>query len=205
MKAADIEWSMLRGALIGLTIAVAVTGAMLMASYNFSKAAKRTLSQAQSQRRTAEERYRKLDEHEVMIATYYPAFQDLEKEGVVGEERRLKWVEALKEADENLKLPNLAYSIDTQQRHQPQFPLSNGAYKLFASQMNLELGLLHGQDLLNLLRRLDDNAGGLYSVDSCNLTRRRQEPGSPKDVHLKTRCRLYWYTIKKPEGRSGAS
>ena len=205
MKAADIEWSMLRGALIGLSIVLVITGAMLTASYNFSKSANRALAQAENERRAAERRYRKLDEHEVMIATYYPAFQDLEKEGVIGEERRLQWVEALKQADENLKLPNLAYSIATQQPHTPEFPLSDGAYKLFASQMNLELGLLHGQDLLDLLRRLDEDAGGLYSVDSCRMKRRRQEPGSPKDTHLSSSCQLNWYTIKKPRARGGAS
>ncbi len=205
MKAADIEWSMLRGALIGLAIALALVAAMLTASYNFSKSANRAAKQAESERRAAEGRYRQLDDDEVMIATYYPKFQDLEREGVIGAEQRLKWVEALKQADENLKLPNLAYSINTQQRHRPEFPLSDGAYKLFASQMNLEIGLLHGQDLLNLLRRLDDNAGGLYSVDSCQLTRRRDGPGSPKSVHLGSTCRLYWYTVKKPGERGAAS
>ena len=205
MKAADIEWSMLRGSLIGLAIALAVTAAMLAASYNFAKSAERAFNSAESERRTAEERYRKLDEQEMMIETYYPAFQGLEREGVIGEERRLQWVEALKQADENLKLPSLTYSITTQESYRPEFPLADGAYKLFASQMKLDLGLLHGQDLLDLLRRLDDNAGGLYSVDSCTMTRRRQAPGSPKDIHLNSTCQLYWYTIKKPGAQGGAS
>ena len=35
MKAADIEWTMLRGALIGLAIAVVVSVAMIAGSYQF--------------------------------------------------------------------------------------------------------------------------------------------------------------------------
>ena len=139
-----------------------------------------------------------------MIATFYPQFQVLESRGIIGRERRLDWIENLSRADETLKLPSFAYSIDTQEPFTPEFPLAGGAYKLYASQMNLTLGLLHGQDLFNLLGRLDESAPGLYSVDSCSWTRRREVPGSPREAHLTSSCQLRWYTIKKP-GEEGAA
>ena len=198
MRAADIEWGMLRGALIGLAIAVVVTIAMVVASQHFLESNDRTFKKADRARRAAYEEYRNLDDQEQMIATYYPLFQALEKEGVIGDERRLKWTEALDQADSVLKLPGLTYSINAQSRHKAEFALEDGAYKLFSSEMTLNLGLLHGQDLFRLFRRLDEDAEGLYSIDSCTVSRSRQEPGSPKEAHLNSQCKLYWYTIKRP-------
>ena len=192
-----MEWSMLRGALIALGIAVVITVTMVGASQHFLESNDKTFKKADRARRTAYDEYRNLDDQEQMIATYYPLFQALEKDGVIGDERRLKWTEALDQADAVLKLPGLSYSIDAQKRHTTEFPLDDGAYKLYASQMTLNLGLLHSEDLFRLLRRLDEDAEGLYSVDSCSVSRSQQEPGSPKEAHLTSTCKLYWYTIKK--------
>ena len=204
MKAADIEWSMLRGALIGLAIALAIAGGLVGASYHFWESRETAFKRADVQRRAAESEYRKLDELEQMVVTYYPIFQDLERDGVIGDERRLKWTEALKDADGTLKLPNLTYSIDTQDRFKAEFPLAEGAYKLFASEMTLQLGLLHGEDLFRLFDKLAEDADGLFTVDYCSVSRRRDKPGNWQDTHLTSTCKLYWYTIQKP-GAKGSS
>jgi hypothetical protein len=204
MKAADIEWSMIRGALIALAIALVVSIGMLSASYQFWESTDRSLTGVERQLRAAREKFRTIDEQEAMIATYYPLFQELERKGIIGRERRLDWIENLSQADANLKLPKLAYSIDTQEPFTAEFPLADGAYKLYVSKMNLDLGLLHGQDLFKLLSWLDDGAQGLYSVNTCNLKRQRDTPGSPRQAHLNSNCELRWYTIRKP-GDTGAS
>ncbi len=205
MKAADIEWGMLRGALIALAIAAVLAAVILVASYRFWETNNRALKRATAELGVAEQEYRRLDELEQMIATYYPRFQDLEREGVIGEERRLTWTEALKRADEELKLPSLSYSIDTQNRHKAEYSLPEGAYKLFASEMNLEVGMLHGDDLFRLFSRLDESAGGIFSVDYCSVARVRETPGSWEAAHLRATCKLNWYTINKPGERSSAS
>jgi len=204
MKAADIDWSMLRGALIGLAIALVVGIAMLVASYQFYESADRSLKRAQSQLRASRAKYRTVDEQEAMIATFYPQFVALEGKGIIGRERRLDWIENLRRADENLKLPRLGYSIEGQEPFTASFPLASGVYRPFASEMTLSLGLLHGQDLFDLLARLDENAQGLYSVDRCTLVRRLDRPGNPRQSHVDSDCQLRWYTIKKP-GDEGAT
>ena len=77
MKAADIEWSMLRGALIGLAIALAVAGGMLGVSYRLSESAENSLQRAHTGLRIARDKYRTVDEEEAMIEDYYPRFQAL--------------------------------------------------------------------------------------------------------------------------------
>ena len=204
MKAADIEWSMLRGALVVLAIAVAVSVGMLGVSYQFWESADKSLKSTQNQLRAARAKYRTVDEQEAMIATFYPQFLELRSRGIIGREKRLDWIENLSRADEILKLPSFAYSIVTQAPFTAEFPLAGGAYRLYASQMNLTLGLLHGQDLFNLLGRLDDSAEGLYSDDRCSLVRTPDAPGSPRQAHLTSSCQLRWFTIKKP-GEGGAA
>jgi hypothetical protein len=204
MKAADIEWSMLRGALIALAIALILAVGLLGASYHFWESSNKSLKSAQSQLRASRAKYRTVDEQEAMIATFYPQFVALEGQGIIGRERRLDWIENLRRADENLKLPSLGYSIDTQEPFTAEFPLGGGLYRPYASDMSLSLGLLHGQDLFNLLARLDEAGQGLYSVDRCRLERRRELPGSPREAHVNSSCLLRWYTIKKP-GDEGAT
>ena len=205
MKAADIDWSMLRGALIGLGIAVLVSAVLLGVSYHFWEASDQKLRRANSTLRVAEDEYRKLDELEQMIATFYPRFQDLERDGIIGEERRLEWTETLERADEELKLPDVKYTINTQDRHKTEFSLPEGTYKLFASEMNLNLVLLHEDDLFRLLSLLEEDADGLYTVESCTLTRTRDQPGRPDLPHINTACKLFWYTIRNPEQPGAAS
>jgi len=204
MKAADIEWGIMRGALIALGVAIVVSAILLGASYHFWETSDRDLKRANIALRSAEDEYRKLDELEQMIAVYYPKYQDLERVGIIGEERRLGWTEALERADEALKLPELKYTIDTQARHRAEYPLPDGTYKLFASEMNLNLGLLHGDDLFRLLNLLEDEGEGLFSVDACSLIRVRDAPGRGDTPHVRSTCRLYWYTIKQPP-KSGGS
>lgn len=200
MKPADIEWGMLRGALIGLAIAAAVAGALVGSSYHFWESKDLALKSADRDRRAAELEYRKLDELEQMVITYYPMFQELERLGIIGEERRLNWTEALRDADAVFKLPSLTYSVSTQEPYQDQaeFPLVEGAYKLYASEMNLQMGLLHGEDFFRVLGKLEEDADGLFSVDSCRIERRRDTPGGWEETHLASECRLRWYTIQKP-------
>jgi hypothetical protein len=205
MKAADIEWSMLRGALIGLIIAVAISIGIIAASHHFWEGADRALKRSESALRASRDKYRTVDEQEAMIATYYPRFVELEGLGIVGGEKRLDWIESLRQADANLKLPSLTYSIGSQEPYKAEYPLAGGAYQPFVTKMDLKLGLLHGQDLFNLLASLDENAQGLYSVDTCNLQRRLEGPGSPRQAHVTSECKLRWFTIRKPGDKGGAS
>jgi hypothetical protein len=205
MKAADIEWSMLRGALIGLTIAVAVSIGIIAASHHFLETADRALKRSEATLRASRNQYRTVDEQEAMIATYYPRFVELEGQGIVGGEKRLDWIESLRRADENLKLPSLTYSIGSQEPYTAEYPLAGGAYQPYVTRMDLRLGLLHGQDLFNLLTSLDENAQGLFSVDTCKLERRLDKPSSPRESHLTSECKLRWFTIRKPGDAGGAS
>src|SRR5262245_25902337 len=85
--------------------------------------------------------YQAIDDEQNVIATYLPQYQALESEGVIGEELRLNWVEALREAARVIKLPALRYELSARDVEEPDIPLPSGAYKVYASRMRVEAGL----------------------------------------------------------------
>lgn len=198
MKLADVEWGILRGALIALGISLAVSAVMVGSSYGFWESKAKVVKNLHLNLKKTRNEFRTLDDEREMIATYLPRYEELEALGVIGREYRLNWIESLREASQRMKLPDLSYAIETQASYVAEFPLETDVYQLYASNMNLDVGLLHGEDLVALLRDLDARAKGLYSVSRCHLVRRRDTPGSPKEVHLQSTCQLRWFTIKKP-------
>ncbi len=197
MKLADVDWGVLRGALILLVICVAISAGLMSTSYDFWKKQDRVHNAARSALLGARTQYQNIDEEEKIIKAYYPLYRALESKGIIGKERRLDWIDNLRRAAQRVELPALSYVIDSQQRFKPEIPLQLGTYQVYSSSMKLDLGLLHEEDLSALLNDLDRHAGGLYTVVDCDL--RRSQPTfvkKPDAVNLKAACDLQWLTIK---------
>jgi len=200
MRLSEIDWSVLRGAMVGLALSVLASGAIFYAAFEFSEGVSREHQQRRAQLQRAQGEYQAVDEEQQVMDAYLPRFRALEEQGVVGEERRLDWVEALRDAAARLKLPSLRYEIAQQEVYEPELPLPESAFEVHASSMFLEMGLLHEGDLIAVLRELDRNASGLYSVSSCDL--RRGGSGirmEPKAENVLASCELRWFTVRKPE------
>ena len=69
--------------------------------------------------RDASRKYLAVDDEERIIEAQYPAFKALYARGIIGQERRLSWVEALREAGTELRIPALDYRIEAQQLYTP--------------------------------------------------------------------------------------
>ena len=200
MKLAEIDWPVLSGGLIILAISVIVSGAMIGGSQYFWDEKQQALRKTDVKLRDIKNKYTTIDDEERIIEEYLPRFQALEAQGIIGRERRLNWIEVLREASRDLKLPELRYSIQTQTRYQPDFPLETGAFDLYSTIMELNLGLLHEGDLPRLLALIDRDAVGLYSVSRCNIAREAPEfLRQPTATNLSATCALRWFTVKQPQ------
>jgi len=205
---ADIDWGILRGALIAMAVSVAVSGTLIGTSYYFWEKVDKSHSRALIELRQVRDRFYKVDEEEEMIATYLPRYEDLEVEGIIGREHRLDWIESLREASQRKRLPALSFVIDSQEPFEPEFPLAQSdVFRVYTSDMQLDMGLLHEGDLIALLRELERDAKGLFSVVSCRMRRMVEEvvpEPDPTKAHISSSCSLRWYTIRKP-GEEGAA
>lgn len=191
-----IEWSIIRGAVVVFLVCLLLSGVLLTSSFLFRDNMQVEFDKHQANFRDVSQKYLSVDGDEKIIKEQYPRFIELANRGIIGSENRLNWVETLEATAKKIKLPGLRYQIDSRQEFQPEFDLNTGSYELFATRMNLNLGLLHEIDLAKVIDDLNKNAAGLYNMSQCRFTksRRRVEP-DPERSNVNVDCQLQWYSL----------
>lgn len=201
MHRKDIDWTIIRGAIISLVLSIAISSSLVAGSYYFQNAMNREYIKNNAQFRSISQRYLAIDEEAKRIQKYFPKFIDLYNRGVIGNEQRLNWIEALRKTGARIKLPLLTYSISSQKDYTPPYSISLGSYKLYKSEMTLDLQMLHEGDLFSLLNALNSDARGEYNVTSCNFDKGDKEiVESASAPNIRASCELEWYTIKLASG-----
>lgn len=195
------DWPLLRPLLITMLSVILIGGMAIGGAWYFrdimmkeSNRLKAGLSQAQGKLHEAEENLR-------LIQEYLPGYRELLTRKLIGPELRLEWIDAIKQAATAIKLPGWHYNLAPQQPY-TENPPPAGKYRIMASAMTLDLGMLHEGDLLHLLRLLNDTSHGIILPKSCNF----KQMGSgrsedPKGINVTAACKLFWITL---QGDSGA-
>jgi hypothetical protein len=200
-----MDWSVLRGAALFLTVSLVVVASGLTISYQFWDKQDTVLKRERARLVAARSQYHALDEEEDIIAAYLPRYATLESLGIIGQEQRLDWIEALRQTAREVDLPRLQYTIDAQRPFESGMSLDVGEYRVYASSMRLDFGLLHEGDLLRLLAGLREEVSGLFGVNGCRLTRSGDVlDGSLGASNLEALCVLNFITIRGPEAPAGA-
>jgi len=204
MKASEIDWSVLRGSAILLALSLVVGIVALASSHQFWSAQEAALKRERSRLLATRGHYHALDEEEDIIATYLPRYVALEEQGLIGREQRLDWIDALREAASEAKVPRLEYVIDAQRRFETGMQLNVGDYRVYASSMRLSLGLLHEGDLLRLLDTLRDDVAALFGVNGCRIARAEEALRlAPDASNLEAQCVLNFITIRRLDNVAG--
>lgn len=201
MKREFLDWSILRLPAIIFSMTLLVAAVIVAGGHYYLEAMEQEFSRNQGNFRSISNRYLQVDEEEELIRQYYPAFIDLYKQGLVGKERRLDWLETLQTVSDVLKIPSLRYEIASQERVPDELPIEAGSFHIYQSTMNINLDMLHEADLIRFLDRVDRSANGLYSVSSCSLSRRnKQIDVVSEQANVSADCNLNWYSIKPADG-----
>lgn len=149
---------------------------------------------AATARNQIEQRLRQVRTEEQDIKDRTQLLQQLQSSGVTGEERRLDWMEMLRDIQRELRIPGMNYEFGAQTT------LDKGddtAYAWFTSPMRLQLRLLHEEDLLNFLARLQKDAKALVIVRGCKLAPLpRQSDSREALAQLAAECELQWLTAR---------
>ncbi len=200
MARAELDWSVLRGAAWLLVGACVVSGGLLWGSRQFATQMREEHQHNHGEFLVVSAKYIAAGDEEQVIRTYLPKYEEFTRQGVVGLEQRLNWMEALRAASQDLKLPSVRYDIHPQEVYTGMFPARSGRFQVYASRMQLTLGLLHEEDLLRLLAKLRDTAVGLFTVEKCTLRRVAGgiEP-DPNRANLDAECTLAWLTMREAD------
>lgn len=189
------EFSLLRNAVLVFLGALAVSLAAVFASWWHLRQARLDEATALLERDGARSRLAHAETEKEEIRRYQPQFIELRRKGLVGPERRLDWVEAIRQIQEQRRLLPLTYEIEVQQPYRLETALPTGDYALLGSRMALHMDLLHELDLLNFLSDL--RLAGTFAVQDCVI--RRASSASPAAgalaPTLNADCTLNWLTL----------
>ena len=192
-----LDWRYLRQPLIMLSVAILVSAALIFAGYNYETAQQEAYDKAVGELRTTHKRYSNLVRDLELIEQYRNLYNEYKASGLVGEERRLSWVESLQSANQVLRLPTLTYNLLPQENFKrPDLNVKRDVV-VQSSAMELSIGMLHEEDLFALLEVLRQSIRSLFTVDSCSMTRTTGIGRSldTKKPNLNTRCTIRWVTI----------
>ena len=193
----------IRWALLAMLLMVAAGATALYYANRFHAKAIADQASAGLARSEARNRlFRARDEEQELRATT-TRFQELAQRGIIGDERRLDWVEQIRRIREQRKLFDLQYEIA------PQQPLdaaaAGGPLPFMASPMRLTMQLLHEEDLLGFLDDLSAQAPAYLRTRRCTVDRLPPPavPPTAAAAELRAECELDWITIRKAKSGPG--
>jgi hypothetical protein len=192
-----IDWFYLRRPLILLLVSILVAVAIVMAGYQYENAQREQYETALGTLRTTHKLYSNIINDIDLLDQYRSLYSDYQATGLVGEERRLSWIESLESTNEVLRLPTLTYSLNPQEDFKrPKLKVDRDV-SVMSSPMALTIGLLHEEDLFALLEGLRLSISSLFTVDSCSITRQGGVARSldTRKINLRSECTLRWVTI----------
>ena len=127
------------------------------------------------------------------------------KQGRIGDEQRLNWIETLRQVAARIKLPSLQYEIRAQREYEPDFPIETGRFSVFVSEMTLNVGLFHEEDLPRMLDELGRRAAGMFTVAGCSVLPIQDSfQSNPTKPNLEAQCQLRWFVVKVKDEESGS-
>lgn len=198
-----IDWSVLSNSLIVLTFTVIVSTLLILGSQQYDTS---ELQQCQTfdKKQAATSRYRETLE----IVGENPGHYDtnskqLIKDGFFQEkltstikEQQSKMMADIESIISRLLLPTPAsYELTQPTPYVPSFNISN-QLKVYETKLTLKLGLLHEEDVLELMERINfQQLPGLFNWQKCEI-KRTTDKINVKDatkVYFEAICVLAWY------------
>ncbi len=201
MRREDFDWPVVRFSFIIFMALLLVSSVLVTGSWMFKKDMLKEYTMNKSRFNSISQKYLTVDEDEEIIRQYYPEFIALYKQGFVGREHRLNWIETLRASSERVKLPGLTYNISPQEEYSPGFSINLGRFALYSSSMRLHLSMLHEGDLIRLIKDMNEHVEGIFTITECNLKRANRDLIERRGAtNITADCELQWLNIRLADG-----
>lgn len=194
------DWRKLRNPILGLGTALVLIGLLISFADQYRQKNELALQAQQNLLNQARQKYQSSGLEKETITQYLPVYNNLLASGFIGEERRIEWIENLRQIHAQHRLFSIDYSIGLQENYKPSFLINLGNFKLNRSVMKLNLEMLHEGDLLALLDGLQEQTTPLI-VRDCEITRPIGVVINTKNIsaNLKAACEIDWLTLRDPQ------
>ncbi len=194
------DWRKLRMPLLGLGGALVIVGLLVSLADQYRSKNEAALQMQQNQLSQARQKFQSSGLEKETIIQYLPIYNDLLLKGFIGEERRIEWIESLRQIHARHKLFSIDYQIGLQEDYRPSFISNMGTFVLHRSTMKLNMEMLHEGDILNLLDGLHEQTTP-FIVRDCEIKRPVGAVVNTKNLasNLKAACEIDWLTLRDPQ------
>lgn len=182
--------------LLVLLAVMAATVAAVKFSMDQAQAAQQKLTAQQAQMREAQTRVQKSGSEKELIVRYLPDYRKLGALGFVGDEQRINWLDALRNANHKGDLFGINYDISARQPYPHAALLAPGQINVMQSVMKLRFQILHEEDLPKFLEYLSEQNAGVFVVDQCTVRRVSTTQTTRFQPNLSVECQLAWITAQ---------
>ncbi len=203
MKKFEFDWPYMRRGLIPIAISSGIAAVLLIATMAVKSAAIGQLETKMTVLEDLQQQGNEMRGKLNALERFGHAYEKLTDTGVIGEERRLVWVQYFRDTANELRLPYVRYTADQQRVFSASWLSAGNTSTVLASNLKLQLGLIHSLDLLRVVDNLRD-APGFFHVSGCKLERVVKD-GSiyASKPNILADCDFDWFSI--PASRRAAS
>jgi len=160
------------------------------------------LAAARAERQQAQERLARIAEEEREVRENIEVYRRLKELRILGEERRLDWVDAMTRIRAQRGLLDLRYQVE-RQKLLKSVPGKPANVDVRSSTMNVELALLHEGDLLRFLEDVRASGNAHYAVRRCSINRIGQAAtGAAIAPRLRAVCQIDLITLLEGAGKT---
>ena len=203
MKFSTKDLPHIRGMLITLALALILGAVLIYVSDGVLTMAQQSKIIADREWSEALRKLERTKNEQEDLQGYYHQYQNLVEQNVIGQERRLDWIETIEKIRNQLNIFSVKYKLEPQETLNLENNSTSNSFDLHRSNMTLDFSLLHEGQLLNFFDALSEEAKGMYLLENCTLTRNdlvRQLRFIP---NLQAECTLGWITLneKNAEGK----
>jgi len=187
-------------AVLMLFFSFVASACLASGSYFFVEESRRISGFEQAQLNQAKVKYRKAIVEFNLIEQYFSEYKKLQRQGFIGVESRLSWVEALDAITKKGKVIDLAYSIKPSSVYVADYVSEkehDNIFQINSSEMVLQMKLLHERDLVDFFVEFDQWSMGVYNIKECSLIMANEKIFvAAAAVNISVRCVLNLFTIK---------
>jgi len=165
-----------------------------------SRQAERERDAATAARNQIETRLRQVRNEELDLKERTQILLYLQNSGITGDEKRLDWMEMLRDIQRELRLPGMKYEFGAQTA----LDAGGGSdFGWYSSPLRIQFRLLHEGDLLNFLGRVQREAQAVVIVRACKLSPLPGLGEAPAGLaQLGAECEMQWLTVRRPAGKN---
>lgn len=199
MKLTPQDWRKLQNPLLVLGLVLALLGVSLWFANEYMVKKALALQTQKNLLGQARSKYQASGLEKQTIIENLPKYQQLINRGLIGEERRIEWVEALRKTHQQYKLFSIDYSIGQQELYKPSFLPNVGSFTLHRSIMKLDLPMLHEGDILSLVNGLRSYQTTPFILRDCTMTRQNKVLSiKTLTPNIQAKCEVDWLTLREP-------